>query len=1553
MTTNAHQRLAPLLLALFISGLLTPLTLSDSTPERHDESIIASGFAQPVEKPTLETSARTPTDFAPARSSSTTSGRAGGGSAISLWALSPTSATNTSDNRANNLVTDSAGNAYLMGSFSGTTTFGSITLTSNGQRDIYVAMLDNRSNWAWAVMAGGIQEEVSWGIALDAGGDLFITGSFQATATFGSTTLVSSGGEDIFIAKLSSNGGWLWAKAAGGTGNDQGRDVQIDSVGNVIVGGMFTGTAFFGTLARTSSGAEDVFVANLSGSGGWNWVVTAGGSDEDQLFALALGPAGGIQITGWYFDDITFGSHTLQIGGVADMFVGKLSQSGSWTSAVRVGGTGGAGYIFGYSIEIDGSGNTYVTAIYYDTVHFDSITKSGGGLSGSGYILWDLVVAKLSSSNIWDWVADASGPESEYGFDLALDGSGSVYLVGFFRGSSMFGSTTLSGTNREAFVAKLSSGGNWLWAISAGGSGSDAAGQLAPLPNGNFLVVGHFENSATFGTHSISSTGAADTFAAEVDTGGSWISVRGPADGAHGIGRDVVLDANGSSYVVGNFSGRARFGSHLLTSTGGSDLFIARISPLGAWEWVVGAGGNGDDLARGIGLDGNGDLLVTGDFEGSADFGSTTLTSNGGRDIFLARLSSSGSWLWAIGAGGSGDEVAGGIAMGSAAESYVAGRFNGSLTVASSSLTSQGGEDVLVLRASGAGAWEWGTSGGGAGDDVAMAIASDAFGSPFIAGGFSGTAQFGTHQLTSLGQQDGLIAKLGSDGSWQWVLRGGGAAGDLLRGIAIDSGGNAVVTGDFHGSAVFGQALTSQGLSDVLIASISSNGSWNWARAAGGAENDIGRTIAVGGNGLIDIAGELQGTASFGPTTLVTNGSSDLFVSQLDENGSWSQSFTTPSQSRSSANGIDADSNGRILLTGSFRKGLKLGSINLQSTGQDSPFVWLFESDADDDGVADVSDNCPDQQNAGQEDLDDDGRGDVCDDDDDGDGIPDASDLCPRGRTGWIPDTSNDHDGDGCHDDEDSDDDNDGISDNQDNCQRGATDWDSSEWEVDHDQDGCRDSDEDPDDDNDGALDEDDNCRNGDVGWSRNITSDYDDDGCRDANEDLDDDGDGIPDIDDDCWLSAIGFDSNNLTDHDSDGCRDETEDDDDDNDGTPDAEDLCPRGVVDWPSRQRLINYDDDGCRDEDEDADDDNDGVADSADICPRSEVGWISTILSDADGDGCRDADEDLDDDDDDVIDSLDLCPSTSAGEQVDERGCSAAQRDLDLDGVKDLFDECPNTPREEQADIEGCSSSQLDEDADGVDRGTDLCPSTPEGENVDADGCAWSQLDEDGDGVSNGADECPDTTLGSLVGPQGCSAAQRDGDGDNVTDERDQCINTPEGEAVDYNGCSNSQRDSDGDGVSDDIDTCPGTLFGIEINAVGCSAAQDSAAGQELTVTNLVIIIVIGLLALAGSIVLVLLVVINRGGENDDDLEEEFESGEKSPGPMEEAGPTPAQQLPTPVGESDRHALAASLKESDRGELETAPDDSLERAFSSLQHTTAETSEADDVPAVERN
>ncbi|MCH2358770.1 MAG: hypothetical protein MK235_04600, partial [Candidatus Poseidoniales archaeon] len=106
MTTNAHQRLAPLLLALFISGLLTPLTLSDSTPERHDESIIASGFVQPVEKPTLETSARTPTDFAPARSSSTTSGRGGGGSAISLWALSPTSATNTSDNRANNLVTD-------------------------------------------------------------------------------------------------------------------------------------------------------------------------------------------------------------------------------------------------------------------------------------------------------------------------------------------------------------------------------------------------------------------------------------------------------------------------------------------------------------------------------------------------------------------------------------------------------------------------------------------------------------------------------------------------------------------------------------------------------------------------------------------------------------------------------------------------------------------------------------------------------------------------------------------------------------------------------------------------------------------------------------------------------------------------------------------------------------------------------------------------------------------------------------------------------------------------------------------------------------------------------------------------------------------------------------------------------------------------------------------------------------------------------------------------------------------------------------------------------
>jgi OOP family OmpA-OmpF porin len=150
----------------------------------------------------------------------------------------------------------------------------------------------------------------------------------------------------------------------------------------------------------------------------------------------------------------------------------------------------------------------------------------------------------------------------------------------------------------------------------------------------------------------------------------------------------------------------------------------------------------------------------------------------------------------------------------------------------------------------------------------------------------------------------------------------------------------------------------------------------------------------------------------------------------------------------------------------------------------------------------------------------------------------------------------------------------------------------------------------------------------------------------------------------------------------------------------------------------------------------------------------------------------------------MDNNDSCLATPVGEQVDERGCSASQRDTDRDGVKDNADRCPNTPSGEKVNGQGCSPNQLDKDLDKVPDTADKCADTPAGQEVDENGCSAGQRDVDGDGVMDDADKCLDSAPGEAVDPAGCA---RDTDADGISDGRDKCPGTPTGQAVDENGC----------------------------------------------------------------------------------------------------------------------------------------------------------------------
>jgi PKD repeat protein len=416
----------------------------------------------------------------------------------------------SSDDYGSAIAVDNSGNSYVTGCFEGTAVFGSTTLNSSGNEDIFVAKMDSNGNWLWAKKAGGSSSDYGSAIAVDNSGNSYVAGRFQSTASFGSTTINSGSTSnfDIFVAKLDSNGNWLWAKKAGGSSSDSGRGIAVDNSGNCYVVGQFKSTASFGSTTLTSSGGIDIFVAKLDSDGNWLWAQKAGGTSSDYGSAIAVDNSGNSYVVGSFWTAASFGSTALISSGPSDFFVAKMDSDGNWLWAQKAGGTS---YDACRGIAVDSSGNSYVTGGFNGSVSFGSTTINSGSTS-----YFDIYVAKMDSNGNWLWAHEAGGFSGGDVSSVAIDDSGNSYVTGFYYGPGSFGSTTLtSDWSNDIFVAKMDSNGNWLWAQNAGGTSSDHGYSIAVDNSGNSYVTGCFEGTAVFGSTTLTSSGSRDIFVAK------------------------------------------------------------------------------------------------------------------------------------------------------------------------------------------------------------------------------------------------------------------------------------------------------------------------------------------------------------------------------------------------------------------------------------------------------------------------------------------------------------------------------------------------------------------------------------------------------------------------------------------------------------------------------------------------------------------------------------------------------------------------------------------------------------------------------------------------------------------------------------------------------------------------------------------------------------------------------------------------------------------------------------------------------------------------------
>ena len=212
-------------------------------------------------------------------------------------------------------------------------------------------------------------------------------------------------------------------------------------------------------------------------------------------------------------------------------------------------------------------------------------------------------------------------------------------------------------------------------------------------------MTGMFEDTANFGSYFLTSSGDYDIFIAHMDVTGNWLWATKAGGSDLDISNGIVIDNNRNSYVTGMFEDTASFDSYSLSSSGWYDIFVAKMDATGNWVWAAQAGGSGyDDAGRAIAIDDYGNSYVTGGFEDTATFDSYSLINNGQEDVFIAKIDADGNWLWATSAGGSEWDLGSSIAIDIDGNSYVTGYFRYTATFGSYSLTDGGPFEVFVAK---------------------------------------------------------------------------------------------------------------------------------------------------------------------------------------------------------------------------------------------------------------------------------------------------------------------------------------------------------------------------------------------------------------------------------------------------------------------------------------------------------------------------------------------------------------------------------------------------------------------------------------------------------------------------------------------------------------------------------------------------------------------------------------------------------------------------------------------------------------------------------------
>ena len=301
-----------------------------------------------------------------------------------------------SNERGTAIELDSQGNFYCSGEVSDTTYFADTTFVTNFG-DIFIAKFSTEGELLWVKTCGGTGLDRGLDLKIDSDDNAVITGFFSGSATFGDITLVSADHHDLFIAKYNSSGNLLWVVQGAGLGIDEGLCLSTSSTNDIYVGGFFESTLNIGSFNLSTGFTEALFLAKIDHVGNVIWAkqTVMGESGHAAINDIIIDSSGDIVFTGYFFMEITFQNTTLlSYDESDDIFIAKYNNNGDEIWVKQAGGDSNDN---GNGIDVDESGNIYLAGEFRLTATFDSFILTStdnnsdlffGKLDPSGNFIW-------------------------------------------------------------------------------------------------------------------------------------------------------------------------------------------------------------------------------------------------------------------------------------------------------------------------------------------------------------------------------------------------------------------------------------------------------------------------------------------------------------------------------------------------------------------------------------------------------------------------------------------------------------------------------------------------------------------------------------------------------------------------------------------------------------------------------------------------------------------------------------------------------------------------------------------------------------------------------------------------------------------------------------------------------------------------------------------------------------------------------------------------------------------------------------------------------------